>query len=92
VTVVEELGSESHVIFAIDAPPVDAEDVRAASDEGDHAMLIADDRRALFTAAVNESSTARGGQKVRLAVDPTRFHFFDRETGENLTARPLAAA
>jgi multiple sugar transport system ATP-binding protein len=92
VTVVEELGSESHVIFAIDAPPVDVEDVRAASDEGDHAMLIADDRRALFTAAVNESSTARGGQKLRLAVDPTRFHFFDRETGENLAARPLATA
>jgi multiple sugar transport system ATP-binding protein len=86
-TVVEELGSESHVIFAIDAPPVDAEAVRAASDEGDHAMLIADDRRALFTAAVNASSTARAGARIRLAVDASRFHFFDRETGENLARR-----
>jgi multiple sugar transport system ATP-binding protein len=91
-TVVEELGSESHVIFAIDAPPVDAESVRAASDDGDQAMLIADDRRALFTAAVSESSNARGGQKLRLAVDSSRFHFFDRETGENLAARALATA
>jgi multiple sugar transport system ATP-binding protein len=91
-TVVEELGSESHVIFAIDAPPVDAESVRAASDEGEHAMLIADDRRALFTAAVNESSRARSGERLRLAVDSSRFHFFDRETGENLAARTLATA
>ena len=91
-TVVEELGSESHVIFAIDAPPVDAESVRAASDEGEHAMLIADDRRSLFTAAVNESSRARAGQRLRLAVDSSRFHFFDRETGENLAARALATA
>ena len=89
---VEELGSESHVIFAIDAPPVDAESVRAASDEGEHAMLIADDRRSLFTAAVNESSRARAGQRLRLAVDSSRFHFFDRETGENLAARALATA
>src|SRR4051812_888508 len=55
-TVIEELGSESHVIFAIDAPPVDAEAVRAASDEGEQAILIADDRRSLFTAAVDEAS------------------------------------
>jgi multiple sugar transport system ATP-binding protein len=91
-TVVEELGSESHVIFAIDAPPVDAESVRAASDEGEQAMLIADDRRSLFTAAVNESSRARAGERLRLAVDSSRFHFFDRETGANLAARALATA
>jgi multiple sugar transport system ATP-binding protein len=91
-TVVEELGSESHVIFAIDAPPVDAESVRAASDEGEQAMLIADDRRSLFTAAVNESSRARGGQPIRLAVDASRFHYFDRETGENLALQALATA
>ena len=55
-------------------------------------MLIADDRRSLFTAAVNESSKARGGQPIRLAVDATRFHYFDRETGENLALRALATA
>jgi multiple sugar transport system ATP-binding protein len=91
-TVVEELGSESHVLFMIDAPPVDVEEVRAAHDEGEQAMLIADDRRALFTAAVNETSTARPGAKVKLSVDPSRFHFFDRESGEALTAKQLTAA
>ena len=91
-TVVEELGSESHVIFAIDEPPVDAESVRAASEEGDRAMLIADDRRSLFTAEVSEASKVRPGDRVRLAVNSSMFHYFDIETGAALTGRQLAAA
>jgi multiple sugar transport system ATP-binding protein len=90
-TVVEELGSESHVIFAIDAPPVDVDAVRAA-DDGEEALLIADDRRAMFTAEVAEESKARPGQKLRLALNPSRFHFFDPETGEALAREPLAGA
>jgi multiple sugar transport system ATP-binding protein len=90
--VVEDLGSESHVIFAIDAPPVDVESVRAVSDEGDRAMLIADDRRALFTAEVAEASRARPGEAIRLAVDPSRFHYFDPASGATLTGRQLATA
>ena len=85
--VVEELGSESHVIFAIDAPQVDVESVRAATDEGEQAMLIADDRRALFTATVAEASQPRAGGTIRLAVDSSRFHYFDVESGATLTGR-----
>jgi multiple sugar transport system ATP-binding protein len=90
--VVEDLGSESHVIFAIDAPPVDVESVRAATDEGEQAMLIADDRRALFTATVTEASTARPGAAIRLAVDSSRFHYFDLESGATLAGRQPAVA
>ncbi len=91
--VVEDLGSESHVLFAIDAPPVDAEAVRAAaSDEGEEAILIADDRRAHFTAVVTDASKARAGAKVRLAVDSRRFQYFDPQSGENISREALAAA
>jgi multiple sugar transport system ATP-binding protein len=83
--VVEDLGSETHVVFPIDAPPVDAEAVRAASDEKEAtAVLLAEDRRALFTAAVSERTHAHGGEQMRLAVDPSRFHFFHPDTGLNL--------
>ena len=44
-TVVEELGSATHVLFTIDAPPVDADSVRAATDDGERATLLATDRR-----------------------------------------------
>ncbi|MGZ4352686.1 MAG: ABC transporter ATP-binding protein, partial [Gaiellaceae bacterium] len=82
--VVEELGSSTHVIFPIEAPPVDVASVRAATDEGERATLLATDSRALFTAEVAETTQARPGQRLRLAVDPTRFHFFEPATGEAL--------
>ncbi|MCP9484514.1 MAG: hypothetical protein MSC30_01520 [Gaiellaceae bacterium MAG52_C11] len=43
--VVEELGSATHLRFTIEAPPVDVDSVRAASDEGERATLLATDRR-----------------------------------------------
>jgi multiple sugar transport system ATP-binding protein len=82
--IVEELGSATHAIFHVDAPPVDTEAVRAATDEGDAAVLLASDRRALFTATLEEGTPITVGKPLRLAVNPTRFHYFDLETGARL--------
>jgi multiple sugar transport system ATP-binding protein len=89
--VVEELGSATHVLFTIDAPPVDVDAVRAASDDGERASLLATDRRALFTAEVAEGTPVRPGERVRLAVDPSRIHFFDPETSETLRGDAVVA-
>jgi multiple sugar transport system ATP-binding protein len=90
--VVEELGSATHVLFPIEAPPVDVDAVRAASDEGERATLLATDRRALFTAEVSEGTKVRPGEKITLALDASRIHFFDLETSESLLATQLATA
>jgi multiple sugar transport system ATP-binding protein len=90
--VVEELGSATYVLFAIDAPPVDVDAVRAATDEGERAMLLATDRRVLFTAEVPETATMRPGRRMTLALNPARLHFFDVETGESLLEPALVAA
>ncbi|HEY6961398.1 MAG TPA: sn-glycerol-3-phosphate ABC transporter ATP-binding protein UgpC [Gaiellaceae bacterium] len=82
--VVEELGSATHAIFPIDAPAVDAEAVRAASDDGERGVLLATDERALFTAALPENATAAIGEPLRLAVDTSRVHFFDPDSGARL--------
>jgi multiple sugar transport system ATP-binding protein len=82
--VVEELGSATHAIFPVEAPPVDTDAVRAASDEGERGVLLATDRRALFTAALPEGSPAVVGRRLRLALDPARLHFFDPESGARL--------
>jgi multiple sugar transport system ATP-binding protein len=79
VEVVEDLGSEQHVFFHVDAPPITAEILEAAADSG---LLTAD--RALFTARVDARSTARPATRFELAVDPSRFHFFDPESGDRL--------
>jgi multiple sugar transport system ATP-binding protein len=83
--VVEELGSATHVIFEIDAPPVETAAVTSTTDEGDSPVLLAADRRALFTAEVPETTVVRTGQKLRLAVDPARLHMFDPVSGERFT-------
>ena len=91
-TVVEELGSATHVLFTIEAPPVDVESVRAASDDNERASLLATDRRALFTAEVSEDTVVRPGERLTLAVDPSRLHFFDPSTSESLRPGAVVAA
>ena len=84
-SIVEQLGSETHVLFAVDAPPVDVAAVRAATDDGERATLLAGDRHTIFTAVVDESIAPQTGQKLLLAVDPARFHFFDSGSSQLLT-------
>ena len=82
--VVEDLGSEQHVIFTLDAPRVTAEAVRAAADQGDdQGKLFADDR-AVFTAVVDARRAIVPGTDVELAIDSRRLHFFDPATGASL--------
>ncbi len=81
--VTEELGSEINVIFTIDAPPVehkDTADLANDADEDDAAIPLADNK-ALWTARVNARSHVRPGQDLSLAVDTSRLHFFDPESG-----------
>jgi multiple sugar transport system ATP-binding protein len=84
--VVEDLGSESHVIFSIDAPPVTAEAVRAATEHNeDEGKLFAGDR-AIFTAVVDARRSVANGADLDLAIDYRRLHFFDPATGRSLSA------
>jgi multiple sugar transport system ATP-binding protein len=91
VAVLEELGAEAHAIFPVDAPRVEAEDLRAAADDEDE-TLLQDDSRSLFNARIDPNTRARVGAPLRLTVDPARFHFFDPDTGASLTGETAALA
>jgi len=93
VDVVEDLGAENHLVFAIDAPRVTAEAVRAAADTADDAdgTLFADER-AVFTAVVGAKKITTPGSDIELAIDNSRLHFFDPATGLVVgAAEPVAA-
>jgi multiple sugar transport system ATP-binding protein len=79
VAVLEELGSDSHVLFRVDAPRITAEMLEAQ----DEATLLAEPT-ALFSARVDPQTRAQVGGTLELAVDPSRFHFFDAVTGRSL--------
>jgi multiple sugar transport system ATP-binding protein len=80
VEVLEELGSDAHVFFQVDAPRMSAEFLEATEEE---ASLLAQEK-ALFNARVDPRTAGLVGEPLRLAVDPARFHFFDPDTGESL--------
>jgi multiple sugar transport system ATP-binding protein len=91
VDVVEKLGSESHLIFAVDAPRISAEAVRAAQETTDDGVLLADDERAQFTARVDGRFAVQAGDEVTLAVDASALHAFDPESGLALGAHAAPA-
>jgi multiple sugar transport system ATP-binding protein len=91
--VTEELGSEVNVLFTVDAPPVGVEEVMEAADEPvEEAVFLLEENRSVFCARVDARTHARPGTRVRLSVDPRRFHFFDPETGLAIAASKPATA
>jgi multiple sugar transport system ATP-binding protein len=78
VAVLEDVGADALVYFGVDAPPARV-DEHAGANEQD--TLIADERMT-FTARVNPATAAQVGGRLRLAVDPTSFHYFDPRSGE----------
>jgi multiple sugar transport system ATP-binding protein len=89
VVVLEELGSDAHVFFRVDASRVAA----GLEEDADEATDLVTDRGSLLNARVDPRTRARVGDAVRLSVDPSRFHFFDTDTGRSLldAARPTEA-
>ncbi|MGZ4131909.1 MAG: ABC transporter ATP-binding protein [Actinomycetota bacterium] len=90
--VTEELGSEVNVLFRIDAAPVRTEETRAAEVEEGDELLLTGDERATFCARVDARTRCRPGSSVTLSLDPSRFHFFDPETGQAIEPTRSAAA
>src|SRR4051812_22339862 len=91
VAVLEELGSDAHIFFPVEAQQVLIEDAMTDQPE-DEATLLADEKeRSLFVARVDARTDARIGGTIRLAVEPSRLYFFSPETGENVTNGAAAA-
>jgi multiple sugar transport system ATP-binding protein len=88
VVVLEELGSDAHVFFRVDATRIATGTVEEEEDEG--AELVGDQEGSLLNARVDPRTLARVGQSLRLAVDPARFHFFDPVSGGSLLQEEVA--
>ena len=93
--VTEALGTEMHVLFGIDAPPVKhsalGQTATASDSDADDAALPLDGGKSLWTARVAARSTIAAGQPVELAVQTSNLQFFDAETGLSI-GHPQAAA
>ena len=74
----ESLGSDLLVYVDVDAPSMSATEVGAGDANGSMPAL------ATLTARVEPSVKPAAGERIRLAVDPERLHFFDPPTGRAL--------
>jgi multiple sugar transport system ATP-binding protein len=79
VVLVESLGSDLLVHCELDAPAVFTEDQLEVAQEVGGATAI-DEVRARFTARLEPGLRLAAGDRVRLAVDLDRAHFFDPDT------------
>jgi multiple sugar transport system ATP-binding protein len=93
--VTEDLGSEIHVIFTIDAPPLEHPELSQALPGGDEdeaalamdgGALALEGGKSRWTARVSARSQVRPGEPAELAVDPASLYFFDPESGRAIVA------
>jgi multiple sugar transport system ATP-binding protein len=87
VTATAELGTQTHAIFRVDAPPIDHAwfvGAAARNAEEDEAVSALAGGKSLWTARVSARSAPRPGQPLELVVDAGQLHFFDPATGESI--------
>ncbi len=92
--VTEELGSEIHVIFTIDAPHVEHASIAQAtetSEDEDEATAVLAGGKSLWTARVSKESRVKNGAPLELAVDTRYLQFFDPGSGLSI-GHPKASA
>jgi len=90
--VTEALGSELHVLFRIDAPPVrHAALGDAAVGDGEEDALPLAAGKSLWTARVAARSRIAPGSSVELALDTSNLQFFDADSGLSI-GHPQALA
>jgi multiple sugar transport system ATP-binding protein len=94
VDIKEDMGSEVFLHFAIDAPPVQTEELKEIV--GEEALEAAEEQThhhgSPWIARVDRRTTAREGAPVELAVSTQNLHFFDLQSGEGIYGDERAAA
>ena len=87
VSATAELGTETHAIFPVDAPPIDHAwfaGAAARNAEEDEAVSALAGGKSLWTARVSARCAPRPGQPLELVVDTGKLHFFDPATGRSI--------
>ena len=84
VSLLEQLGSDTYIHFYKDIPPVQTKAIEEIlADEGEDLSALGTETK--FIARINPNATIEEGQNINLAIDPSKLHYFDPETGLAIT-------
>ena len=76
----EQLGSDAYIHFFKDVEPVRTDVIEEIlEDEGEDLSLLGEKTK--FIARVNPNVSVKEGVSISLFVDPSKFHFFDIDSG-----------
>lgn len=85
VSLVEALGSEIIVHFSLPGEPVVTEDTKLlAKEAGEDVIDTTGSGEVMWVASFTPRSQIKRGEKVEIAVDVPRMHWFDPESGESI--------
>ena len=89
-SMLESIGSDAYVFFRLEREGRSSSRTRCRTTARTSGALLAeDDDTALFAARVDPRTNARVGERLTLAVDPSRLYFFSPETRrERCSSRP----
>ena len=80
VSLLEQLGSDTYIHFYKDIAPVQTKAIEEIlADEGEDISALGTETK--FIARINPNATIEEGQNINLAIDPSKLHYFDPETG-----------
>ena len=84
ISLLEQLGSDTYIHFFKDIKPVQTEAIEEIlADEGEDISVLGTQTK--FIARINPNATIEEGENINLAIDPTKLHYFDPETGMAIT-------
>jgi len=84
VSLLEQLGSDTYIHFYKDIPPVQTKAIEEIlADEGEDISALGTETK--FIARINPNATIEEGQNINLAIDPSKLHYFDPDTGLAIT-------
>ena len=80
VSLLEQLGSDTYIHFYKDILPVQTKAIEEIlADEGEDISALGTETK--FIARINPNATIEEGQSINLAIDPSKLHYFDPDTG-----------
>ena len=84
VSLLEQLGSDTYIHFYKDINPVQTEAIEEIlADEGEDISVLGTQTK--FIARINPNATIEESQNINLAINPSKLHFFDPESGLAIT-------
>ena len=84
VSLLEQLGSDTYIHFYKDLKPVQTEAIEEIlADEGEDISVLGTQTK--FIARINPNARIEEGQNIKLAINPSKLHFFDPDTGLAIT-------